>query len=343
MDEAADPFEYFFRLPWTDGLPVVTPTEARIAWMLGGTKRSPGGSLGHVPPAGHEATVEQAAIHAVMAGARPEYLPAILGTLEAVLAERFNLNGLQATMGPGGPMVMFNGPYARKIGVHGGSGCMGPGFRANAAIGRALRLMMLNLGGAIPGVSDMSCFGHPDKFSFCLSENEELSPWPPLSADLGFGPGEDVVTVFAAEGPHQAFDDSSSEPDGLLATIASVMSTMGSSNAYMRQNMVIAMSPDHAEVMRRAGYSRRDVKRRLFELARLPVGQMRRGGRFRQSGRVDWPAWVDRDDDACLVPMIHDPDDILLLVAGGRPGPHSMIVPGWNKSSRFVSIRYRTG
>jgi len=342
LDETTDPFEYFFRLPWSDGLPVVTPTEERIAWMLGGTRRPPEESLGPVPPAGYEATVRQVAAHAVMAGARPEYLPAILGALEAILVERFNLNGLQGTMGPGGPMVVFNGPYARNIGVHAGSGCMGPGFRANATIGRTLRLIMLNLGGAIPGISDMSCFGHPDKFTFCLRENEEMSPWPPLSADMGFGAGEDVVTVFAAEGPHQAFDDASAEPEGLLTTIASVMSTMGSSNAYMRQNMVIAMGPDHAEVMRRGGYARRDVKRRLFELARLTVGQMRRGGRFHHSGGVDWPNWVDRSDDASQVPIIHDPDDILLLVAGGRPGPHSMIVPGWNKSSRFVSMRYRT-
>ncbi|MDA0999962.1 MAG: hypothetical protein O2807_05520 [bacterium] len=343
MDETTDPFEYFFRLPWSDGLPVVTPTVERIAWMLSGTGRTPEESLGPVPPAGHDATVEQVATHAVMAGARPEYLPAILGALEATLSPQFNLNGLQATMGPGGPMVMFNGPYAKKIGVHGGSGCMGPGFRPNATIGRTLRLIMLNLGGAIPGISDMSCFGHPDKFSFCLRENEELSPWPALSTEMGFAPGDDVVTVFAAEGPHQAFDDSSSKPSGLLATIASVMSTMGSSNAYMRQNMVIAMSPDHAEVMRRAGYSRSDVKRHLFELARLPVSQMKKGGRFHHPDRVEWPDWVDRSDDACLVPMIHDPEDILILVAGGRPGPHSMIVPGWNKSSRFVSMPYSTG
>ncbi|MEK6709807.1 MAG: hypothetical protein AABZ64_04430, partial [Nitrospinota bacterium] len=237
---------------------------------------------------------------------------------------------------------IFNGPFAKRIGLHGGSGCMGPGFRANASIGRTLRLLMLNLGGGVPGVSDMSCFGSPVKFSFCLRENEEQSPWPPLSAELGFGPEEDVVTVFAAEGPRQAFDDASAEPEGVLATIASVMSNMGSTHSYMRQSMVIAMGPDHAEVMRRGGFSRRDVKRRLFELARLPVGLMKKGGRYREAAPVDWPAWVDRNDDACLVPMIHDPEDILLVVAGGRPGPHTMVVTGWNKSSRFVSMRYRT-
>jgi hypothetical protein len=342
VDEAADPFEYFFDRPWSDGLPVVIPTEERIAWMLGGTSRSPDEAIGGVPPAYEEATVMTAAQHAVMAGCRPEYLPVLLGVLEAVLQEQFNMNGFQATMGPGGPMIILNGPYAKQIGVHAGSGCMGPGFRANATIGRALRLILMNLGGGLPGVSDMSCFGSPVKFTFCVRENEEMSPWPPLAAERGFAEGEDVLTVYPAEGPRQAFDDSSAEPDGLLTTIASAMSSMGMSNAYMRQHMVVAISPDHAAVLDRGGLSRADVQRILFEKARLPLGLMKKGGRYRGPGKTDWPGWVDHEDDECMVPMIHDPDDILILVCGGRPGPHSMIIPGWNKSSRTTSLRYRT-
>ena len=342
MSDAVDPFEFFFEKPWSDGLPVVPPTEERIAWMLEGTKRPPDEELGPIPPAGYEATVEQAAIHAVMAGGRPEYMPAILGALEAILVKEFNLNGIQGTMGPGGPMVIFNGPFARQIGIHGGSGCMGPGFRVNLTIGRTLRLLMMNLGGGIPGVSDMSCFGSPVKISFCIRENEEQSPWPSLSSDFDFGPDDDVVTVFPAEGPHRAFDDASSEPEGVLSMIASVMSTMGSTHAYLRQHMVIAMGPDHAEIMRRGGFSRQDVKQRLHELARLPVGQLKSGGRYHEAAPVGWPDWVDRNDDECLVPMIHDPEDILLLVAAGRPGPHTVVVPGWNNASRMVSFRYRT-
>ena len=342
MDESPDPFEYFFGLPWSDGLPVVTPTPDRIAWMLGGTVRSREELIGPVPPAFNEATVETVAQHALMAGCCPDYLPTLLGVVEAVLTEEFNMNGLQGTMGPGGPMIILNGPYAKKIGVQAGSGCFGPGFRANATIGRALRLILMNLGGGLPGVSDMSCFGSPVKFTFCVRENEEMNPWPSLAADLGFDAGEDVVTVYPAEGPRQAFDDSSAEPEGLLTTISTVMSSMGMSNSYMRQHMVVALSPDHAALLEGAGLSRGDVKRILFEKARLPLGLMKRGGRFRGAASAEWPGWVDLNDDESMVPMIHDPDDILLIVAGGSPGPNTMVIPGWNNSSHTTSIRYRT-
>ncbi|MBT3351208.1 MAG: hypothetical protein HOC91_12355 [Nitrospinaceae bacterium] len=342
MDETTDPFEYFFDRPWSDGLPVVTPTAERIEWMLSGTSREPDESLGGVPPAHNEATVEGVAQHAVMAGCRPDYLPALLGAVEAMLIEEFNINGLQGTMGPGGPMIIFNGPYAMKIGLHGGSGCFGPGFRANATIGRAIRLILMNLGGGLPGISDMSCFGSPVKYTFCIRENEEMSPWHPLAVDRGFSGGDDVVTLYPAEQPRQAFDDSSAEPDGLLTTIASAMSSMGMSNSYMRQNMVVAISPDHSAVFKRAGLSRDEVKQILFEKARLPLKLMKLGGRYHGGGKVDWPDWVDLNDDESMVPMIHVPEDIILLVAGGRPGPHSTVVPAWNKSSQTVSLRYRT-
>ena len=296
MDKTTDPFEYFFDLPWSDGLPVVTPTDERIEWMMGGTCREPGESLGGVPPAYNEATVETVAQHAVMAGCRPEYLPTLLGAVEAMLIEQFNINGLQGTMVPGGPMLIFNGPYAKQIGLRGGSGCFGPGFRANATIGRAVRLILMNLGGGLPGISDMSCFGSPVKFTFCIRENEEMSPWHPLSVDLGFSEGDDIVTLY---------------PAGLRR-------------------------------FKRAGLSRDEVKQILFEKARLPLKLMKQGGRYHGGGQVDWPGWVDLNDDECMVPMIHDPSDILLIVAGGRPGPHSTVVPAWNKSSRTVSHHYRT-
>jgi len=342
VNAASDPFEYFFRLPWSDGLPVVTPTAERVARMLEGARRDPAEVIGPVPPAMNEATVGGVAAHAVMAGCRPEYLPVVLGALEAMLVPRFNLAGIQATMFTGGPLLILNGPYARKVGVHAGSGCFGPGFRANATIGRALRLLMMNLGGGIPGVSDMSTFGSPSKFTYCVRENEEESPWPPLSADLGHPAGGDVLTVFNAEAPRMAMDDVSAEPDGILATIASTMSTMGSTNAYTRVNMAVVVGPEHARTLARGGLARADVKRELAERARLPVGLLRRGGRYRGPALSRWPAWVDHADEGCMVPMIHEPEDILLLVAGGIPGPSSLVIPGWNTSSQPVALRYRT-
>ena len=207
MTDASDPIEHFFAQPWSDGLPVVVPTEERLADMLG--KHAPDALIGHVPPANHPATVEAVALHAVMAGCKPEYLPALLCALSCILDTRFNMNGIQATMNPAGPLIIMNGPYAREIGVHGGTGCLGPGFRANATIGRALRLMLLNLGGGVPGVVDMSTFGSPSKFAYCLRENEEISPWPSLAEERGFGKDENVVTACAGEGPRVALDDSS--------------------------------------------------------------------------------------------------------------------------------------
>ncbi len=341
MREKPDPFEHFFAAPWSDGLPVVTPTPERLAWMLGGAGRDPAESLGDVPPAMRPATVESVALHALMAGCKPEYLPVVLGALEAMLVERFNLVGIQATMFTGGPLLILNGPYARKIGVHAGSGCFGPGFRANATIGRALRLIMMNLGGALPGVSDMSTFGSPSKFTYCVRENEEQSPWPPLPSDFGFARGADVLTVCNAEAPHMAMDDVSAAPEGVLATLASTMCAMGSTTAYTRTNWVVVIAPDHAEILARGGLTRADVKRELFERARMPVGVLKQGGRYRGPALSRWPDWVDHADDACLVPMAHAPEDVLLLVAGGVPGPSSLVIPGWNTSSEAITQTYR--
>lgn len=342
MDTPADPFEYFFNLPWSDGLPIVTPTQERIENMLGGTVRPRDERLGLMPPALNEVTVETVAQHALMAGCTPEYLPVVLGVVEAVLIDKFNMNGIQANQNPGGPMIILNGPYAKKIGVQAGTGCLGPGFRANATIGRALRLLMMNMGGGIPGITDMSCFGSPVKFTFCVRENEEESPWHSLAVDRGFAQDEDAITLFAAEGPHLASDHASSEPNGILTTISTVMTSMGAINSYSRQHMLIAMGPHHATLLDRAGLSRQDVKQILYEKARLPLGLMKQGGQYFGIEKAKWPEWVNMNDDKSMVPMIHDPEDILLIVAGGSPGLQTLIVPGGNKNSRTLTIPYRT-
>ena len=335
MTDTSDPIEHFFAQPWSDGLPVVVPTEDRLADMLG--NHAPGALIGHVPPANHPATVETVALHAVMAGCKPEYLPALLCALSCILDTRFNMNGIQATMNPAGPLIIMNGPYAREIGVHGGTGCLGPGFRANATIGRALRLMLLNLGGGVPGVVDMSTFGSPSKFAYCLRENEEISPWPPLAEERGFGKEENVVTACAGEGPRVALDDSSDQPDGVLTTIASTISTMGTRHAYSHVGLTVIMGPEHAQLLADKGFSRDDAKRGLQERAHLPVGLLKRGGRYRGKEKSEWPDWVDHGDDESVAPMIRGPEDVTLLVAGGLPGPSTFIIPGWNNTNQPVS------
>ncbi|SVD52578.1 uncharacterized protein METZ01_LOCUS405432, partial [marine metagenome] len=187
VNEQVDEFEFFLEKDWSDGLPVVTPTEERIARMLTGTKRSPDEVIGPIPPAMEVATVESVAVHALMAGCKPEYLPVVIEATEMMLRDEFNVNGVQGTMHGVAPMMIVNGPYAEEIGIHGGNGCMGPGFRANAAIGRAIRLVLTNLGQGIPGVSSMTIFGMPSRYTYCLTENMEDHPWDSLATSKGYG------------------------------------------------------------------------------------------------------------------------------------------------------------
>ena len=197
--------------------------------------------------------------------------------------------------------------------------------------------MLLNLGGGVPGVVDMSTFGSPSKFAYCLRENEEISPWPSLAEERGFGKEENVVTACAGEGPRVALDDSSDQPDGVLTTIASTISTMGTRHAYSHVGVTVIMGPEHAQLLADKGFSRDDAKRGLQERAHLPVGLLKRGGRYRGKEKSEWPDWVDHDDDESIVPMIRKPEDVTLLVAGGLPGPSTFIIPGWNNTNQPVS------
>jgi hypothetical protein len=311
---------------WCDGLPIVPPTEARVRAMLG--NRAADHSLGAVPPLWRQATLGKLAINAVMAGCEPAYFPVLVAAVEAMLDPAFNLYGVQATTHPVAPLLIVNGPYARAIGLHGGSGCFGPGFRANASIGRAIRLVMLNVGGAWPGRHDMATQGSPAKFSFCIAENEEASPWGPLRDG-------DVVTVYGGEPPHNVNDHVSTTAAGILATVADTAVSLGSNVGwYLSQSqLLVVFGPEHATTVAGDGFTRADVQRYVFEHARLPVRTLKLGGMW---GMQDWPPWMMavRDDDARL-PQVPSPDDVFVAVAGG-PGKHSAVVPNCT-FSRAVS------
>jgi hypothetical protein len=337
-----DPVEFFFDKEWSDGLPVVPPTEERLVAMLAATNRDPEEVIGLVPPLMAPATIRAIALHAVMAGCRPEYLPVVVGATECVLEERFNLVLLQATTSAGAPFLLVNGPYAREIGLSGGMGCFGPGFRANATIGRALRLMMLNLGGGIPGVTALSGFGGPWRYTYCVAENEEESPWPSYAETRGFGPQENVVTAIPLEGPVLVWDDASEEPERLAVAIADMMSALGGGNIYRQADMGVVLSPQHAEVFSKAGMSREDTHRLLVERAGRRLGEIRRGGLWRgETGAARWPFKVALDDDNAFVPAIGHPDDLHLVVAGGSGSPASLVMHGITVASRAVSRVYR--
>jgi hypothetical protein len=302
---------------WCDGLPIVPPTEARVSAMLGGA--DPDRSLGAMPPLFRQATLDKLAINAVMAGAARETFPVLVAAVDAMLDPTFNLYGVQATTHPVAPLVVVHGPIAATLGLHGGSGCFGPGFRANATIGRALRLILMNVGGAWPGRHDMATQGSPAKFSYCITENVAASPWGPLHA-------EDQVTVFGGEPPHNVNDHVSTSAAGILATLAHTSVTLGSNVGWFlsQSQLLVVLGPEHAATIAGDGLTRADVQRFLFEHARIPLGTLKFGGMW---GMHDWPTWMTAvRDDAALMAQVPSPEDVLVLVAGG-PGKHSAVVP----------------
>jgi len=316
----------FCERQWCDGLPIVPPTEARVRAMLGG---APGDrSLGVMPPLWRLATLEKLAVNAVMAGCEPGAFPLIVAAVEAMLDPSFNLYGVQATTHPVAPLLIVHGPIAAELGVHSGSGCFGPGFRGNATIGRAIRLVLLNIGGAWPGRHDMATQGSPAKFSYCIAEHVEATPWGALHE-------ENVVTVFGGEPPHNVNDHVSTTAGGILATVADTAVSLGSNVGwyFSQSQLLIVLGPEHARTIAGDGLSRADVQRFVFEHARLPLRTLKLGGMW---GIHDWPGWMHAitDDDA-LLPQVPSPEDVLVIVAGG-PGKHSSVVPNCT-FSRAVS------
>ncbi len=337
MAATIDEFEFFLDKQWSDGFPVVTPTEERVQWMLGGTRRDPAELVGCIPPAMEPASVRTVAVHAVMAGCKPAYLPVVLGGITLMLREEFNLNGVQGTMHGVAPLMIVNGAYAREIGLHGGNGCFGPGFRANATIGRAIRLMLLNLGGGIAGVGSATVFSTPLRYTACLAENSERTPWETLAVSRGYAPEDNVITCAMVESPRLCYDDVSEEPRRLLTGIADSMAAMSSWNMHVRSDMVVAMGPEQATICANAGMSRADVHRELCAMAGRKVGELKRGGNWRRERALK--IGVDPDNDDAFVPAIKDARDLHLIVAGGW-GPLTAVCHGWGGGSRAVHGKY---
>jgi hypothetical protein len=332
--------EVYYARGWTDGLPVVPPTEGRVRAMLAATTRDPEEVVGRVAPRWGKATVAKIAINAVMAGCRPEYLPVVLAAVEAVCDPAFNLQAVQGTADVVAPLLIVNGPIRRALDINCGPNVFGQGWRANATIGRALRLILMNLGGGLPGQIDKATFGHPGKYTYCVGEHEEASPWEPLHVERGLDPGAGAVTVFAAEAPHQISDHVNTGAAGILATVADSMATMGNCNMYRGGESLVVHSPTHAGMIAKDGFSKRDVKDFLFEHARRPLGHLKRGGEYVHESTRFWPRWVDRSRDDAPVPVATRPEDILVLVTGDTGGSFSLYLPGWGyPSCRAVTRR----
>lgn len=330
-DESAA-VELLHELGCTDGLPVIVPTPERVDRFVVASGLESSFDLGIMGPLGAATTVEAVAVNAVMAGCLPDHMPIVVATLRALLRSEFDLSEVQSTTHSVSPLVLLNGPVPTACGVASGFGALGPGHRANAAIGRAVRLCLINIGGARPGISDMALLGHPGKFSMCLAEAESSSPWEPMSVAAGFEPGDSVVTVVGVEAPHSVvFVDDADDPDSprrLLRAVAAVIANTGSNNAFFRVgSAAVLLNPEHAQVLGRAGFSRRDVQVELQRLATNPRGRL-------QSLN---PMFVPRGDPDDEIHAIASPDHILVAVAGGG-GLYSSVFPSWGAGAHACPI-----
>ncbi len=319
-DSAEAVSNLFFEKGWSDGLPTIPPTREAVERMLAGTNRDPADIAAAIPPRWGEATVEKIAINAVMAGCLPDYLPLIITAVTAMYEESLNLRSVQPTTHPASPLLIVNGPIAKKLDINSNSGAFGPGWRSNATIGRAIRLILMNIGGALPGKTDMSTQGQSCKYTFCIAENEEENPWEPLHVEKGFDALTSTVTVVAVENPHNINDHDATTAEEVLTTIAGTMATMGNNNVLNQSgNPVLALGPEHAATIARSGFSKSDVKAFIHEKARIPLR------RFHE--KVMRRRYPNFDENA-LIPVIHKKEDIMVIVVGG-PGKHSSFLPSF--------------
>ncbi|MCP4002750.1 MAG: thioredoxin [bacterium] len=316
-----DEMEAVFARGWSDGLPVVLPTEKRVFSMLEGTTRAPDEIVAVVPPDLVECTVEKVAINAVMAGCKPEYLPVVLAALEAVCNDQFNMHGVLATTMGVGPIVVVNGPIRRAIGMNSDENVLGQGNRANSTIGRALQLVIRNLGGGRPGEVDRATYGNPGKLGFCFAEAEETSPWQPLSTDFGFEVGESTVTVFAGEGPRNVVDQLSRDPESLARTLAVNLRTVQHPKLVMAFDCMLVIGPEHARVFKQAGWSKKDLQAKLQELLMIPGEELVRGAGGIAEG-------LPESVRPATLPKLR-PGGLLIVHAGGGAGLFSAIIGGW--------------
>lgn len=322
VDDEAAALEWLHEQRCTDGLPVVIPTGERVERMVLASGLDGTLSLGTMGPGGGAATVHAIAANAVMAGCLPDHMPVVVAAVQAVLQEAFDLGEMQGTTHCTAPLVIVNGPIVDACSIASGFGALGPGHRANASIGRALRLCMINIGMARPGESDMALLGHPGKFTFCLAEDEDASPWDPQHLDHGYRPEQSAVTVLGAEPPHSVIfvndADDPRSPDRLLDTLAAVMANVGSNNAHFRGGaQAVVLNPEHADVLAAAGHTRASVKDALVARA---VNDHARIAALN-------PAFAGPDRGS-PISAVRSTADIVLIVAGGT-GLYSVVMPSW--------------
>lgn len=316
----------FYQKKYTDGLPIVPPTRERVHKFYKYSAYEPQDVLALLPPRQGKATIEKIAINGVMAGCLPLFMPVLEKAIIGMSQPQFNLAGVNATTHPVATCAIVNGPVTQELEINTGAGCLGPGNLANATIGRAIRLCLINIAGAVPGIGDHATMGSPAKYSYCFAENEEENPWEPLHVERGLPEDSSAVTVLGMEAPHNVNDHRSNTAEDVLDTIVHTISTAGCNNSHVPGELLVIMSPEHAETVAGEGWAKADVKNYIHKKSIVPVELGDRGGR-----RLD-KKWVKED----MVSLTRSPDDVIVVVAGGV-GRHTMVAHGFGTSCESVT------
>ena len=322
IESEADAIDFCYEQGWSDGLPVIPPTEGRVQAMLDAAGLKADQQIGYIPERRISITAEKVAINAVLAGCKPEYMPVVVAAVEGICDPEWAFHGPSTTTSGPAILLMVNGPIARKLDINSKESLFGPGWRANLTIGRALRLVMRNVCGTLPGSLDMSTLGNPGKLSYVIAENEEESAWSPFHVDRGFRADQSAVTVMAADGPCQIFNQLSDTPEQLLLTMADNMRISG--GVVGQTYYVVILPGEHHKIVADAGWSKRDVQNFLFQHTYNNYAHLRRTGRF--------PMPIKPGDEYRMRPLVTSPEMIFVLAAGGKVGAFSAFIPGWAKA-----------
>ena len=336
FDNPIDAIERCYELGWTDGLPVVPPSVDRVQRFIDYAGRAADETLGGVPERRREVSVGKAAANAVMAGCLPQHFPVVLAACEAMLEPRFNLVGPSSSLGGAGILLIVNGPIARELSINSRNNLFGPGNRANATIGRAIRLILMNACAAIPGLFDRSILGHPGKYSYCIAEAESETHWNPLHVERGYSPSESAVTVFACEGPRQV--RTTGESDAIIYSVADAASSLGTSmstvgstgddSAIVRQGEVAVVVSGDSRTWE--GWSKEDFRRALHPKLTRSIADLKRSGHVRGARQPG--------DDQRHISLVPEPDDILVVFGGGEENTMCAVMPSWGPKVASTAV-----
>src|SRR5436309_11114526 len=327
--EDIDAVEFCYQQGWTDGLPVIPPTADRVTTMLAAARLDPKQEIAFITHRSVSITAEKVAINAVMAGCRPEYFSVVVAAVEGIGDPAWSYHGPGTSTGGAAVLMIVNGPIARQLDINSGDNLFGPGWRASLTLGRALRLVMRNVCGSLPGLLDRGTLGHPGKLSYVIAENEAESPWTPLHVERGFRPEQSTVTVMAAEAPHQFYNQLSPDAEGVLTTLADNMRVSG--NVMGQPQYVIVLAGEHMRTIAGDGRQKTDIRKFVFERTHNSHAHLKRTQRMTGA--------IQPGDDTRMRALVESPDDILVVAAGGRAGAFSCYIPGWGsrRSSQAVT------